>query len=116
MLKIVAPFRYRADRPYDECRDYWLEHHKDAVAACLPECRRYVQDVSVPVRGRRWPFDAVAEIWFEDMAAIRRSFEGELAERLREDERVFSPGGDQSAWLIVQERLVFDRGQSRLNI
>ena len=108
-LKIVAPFHFRADTPREECERYWIEEHAKVVEACLPECRRYVQNIAVPVRSRTWPFGGVAEIWFDDMDAIRRSFEGELAEQLRKDERVFSPGGDLAEWMIVRERLVFDR-------
>ncbi len=109
MLKIVSTFKFRPDKPFDECRDYWLNHHKDAVAEYLPECRRYVQNVVVPVRGREWPFHGVAEIWFDDMASIRRSFEGPKAALLREDEMVFSAGGDQSSWAVVEELPIFDR-------
>ena len=109
MLKIVAPFQFRSDKSNEECERYWVEEHWKVVQSNLPECRKYVQNVAVPVGSRAWPFDGVAEIWFDDMAAIRRSFEGPLAEELREDERVFSPGGDLASWMIVQERLIFDR-------
>jgi uncharacterized protein (TIGR02118 family) len=109
MLKIISAFNFRTDKPYEECRRYWLEEHRKMVERCLPECRRYVQNVAVPVSGRIWPFDGFAEIWFNDMAAIRRSFEGDLARELREDELVFSPGGDKSSWVIVTESIGFDR-------
>lgn len=109
MLKIVAPFRFRTDKPYDECVRYWLEEHKKIVESNFPECRRYVQNLAVPVKARTWPFDAVAEIWFDDMGAIKRTFEGPLAEEVRKDELVFSYGGDKSHWTIVTEYPVFDR-------
>ena len=109
MLKIIAPFKFRTDKPYEECAKYWVEVHSQTVAACLPECKKYIQNLAVPVRSRAWPFDGVAEIWFEDMSAIRRSFQGELADRLREDELVFSPGGEASAWMITEERIIFER-------
>lgn len=109
MLKIIAPFRFRTDKPYDECVTYWLEVHKLVVEKNMPECRRYVQNLTVPVRSQEWPFDAVAEIWFDDMGAIRRTFEGPLAEIVREDEMVFSPGGDKSQWAIVNEYPIFER-------
>jgi uncharacterized protein (TIGR02118 family) len=109
MLKIIAPFHFRDDKSPEECERYWVEEHSKVVEANLPECRRYVQNIAVPVRSRAWPFGGVAEIWFDDMQAIRRSFEGRLAEELREDELVFSPGGDKAKWMIVRENLVFTR-------
>jgi len=109
MLKIISAFNFRKDKPYEECRRYWLEEHRKVVESNLPECRRYVQNIAVPISGRSWPFDGFAEIWFDDMAAIRRSFEGPLAEQLRQDELVFSLGGDKSSWVIVNEDPVFDR-------
>jgi uncharacterized protein (TIGR02118 family) len=109
MLKIIAAFSFRKDKPYEECRRYWLEEHCKTVERCMPECRKYVQNIGVPIKGRSWPFDGFAEIWFDDMAAIRRSFEGPLADQLREDELVFSPGGDKSAWVIVNEVPIFER-------
>lgn len=109
MLKIIAAFKFREDKPYEECKRYWLEEHPRIVTANYPECRRYIQNVAVPVRSRSWPYDGVAEIWFDDMAALRRNFVGPMADAVREDELVFSAGGDRSDWLIVQEVPVFDR-------
>jgi uncharacterized protein (TIGR02118 family) len=109
MLKIIAPFRFRTDKPYEECVRYWLEEHKKIVESNMPECRKYVQNLTVPVKSQAWPFDGVAEIWFDDMAAIKRTFQGPLAEAVRQDELVFSPGGDKSDWAIVNEIPIFDR-------
>jgi uncharacterized protein (TIGR02118 family) len=109
MLKIISTFRFRADKPYEECKRYWLEEHRKIVESNYPECRRYIQNITVPVRSRSWPFDGVAEIWFDDMDAIRRNFRGPLADAVREDEQVFSAGGDQSDWAIVEEIEIFDR-------
>lgn len=102
MLKIIAMFKFRPDKSYDECRSYWTDVHAELIATHLPECRRYVQDVPVDIQSRTWSVDGVAELWFDDLDSIRRSFRGELADRLRQDETNFADAS-QSTWLIVSE-------------
>jgi uncharacterized protein (TIGR02118 family) len=103
--KIIAMFKFRDDKPYDECREHWQTVHSQVVTRSLPECRRYVQNVAVPVRSRDWTFDGVAELWFDDMDSIRRSFEGPLADELRADELNFA-NMESSTWMIVREHEV----------
>ena len=105
MLKIVAMVKFRQDKPYEECRTYWNEVHSTVIPRCLPECRRYIQNIPVDIKSKKWVVDGVAELWFDDMDSIRRSFEGDLAEQLREDELNFADSS-QSNWVIVNEKEV----------
>jgi uncharacterized protein (TIGR02118 family) len=105
MLKIIAMFKFRADKPHEESMSYWNDVHSTVVPKCLPQSRRYVQNVPVPIRGKDWGYDGVSELWFEDMAAIRDSFEGPLADDLRKDEENFADA-DRSHWIIVSENEV----------
>lgn len=105
MPKIIAMFKFRDDKPYEECRDHWMTSHSEVVSRSLPECRRYIQNVAVPVRSQKWDYDGVAELWFDDMETIRRSFEGSLADELRADELHFADM-ESSTWMIVEENEV----------
>jgi hypothetical protein len=45
------------------------------VVAQLPELRRYVQNPAIDMGGRReWPHDGAAELWFDDVDAMRAAF------------------------------------------
>ncbi len=105
MLKIVAMFKFVQDKPHEESLRYWTEVHSTVVPRCLPQCRRYVQNVPVPVRSKEWDFDGVSELWFDDMNAIREAFAGPLADELRADEANFADP-DRSTWIITQENEV----------
>ncbi|TDB90635.1 EthD family reductase [Actinomadura sp. KC216] len=106
MPKIIAMFKFRDDKPYEECREHWKTVHSEVVTRSLPECRRYIQNVGVRVRSKAWEYDGVAELWFDDMDAIRRSFEGSRADELRADELNFADMSS-STWMIVNENEVF---------
>ncbi|MEV0663785.1 EthD family reductase [Actinomadura luteofluorescens] len=112
MPKIIAMFKFRDDKPYEECREHWNVVHSEVVARSLPECRRYVQNVAVRVRSQKWDYDGVAELWFDDMDAIRRSFDGPLADDLRADEHNFADMGS-STWMIVNENEVISGAGSQ---
>ncbi|WP_116202535.1 EthD domain-containing protein [Amycolatopsis circi] len=104
MLKIIATFKFRPDLSREEAQAYWNDTHNDVVRRCLPECRKYVQNVSVPVRSRSWPYDGISELWFDDMESIKRSFSGPLNDELVADEEKFAVDKN---WVIVTENPVF---------
>jgi uncharacterized protein (TIGR02118 family) len=81
MLKRMSLVRLRRDLSRDECLRRWFGAHADVVRA-LPEVRGYMVDVATTASvEERW--DAVATLWFEDEAAMRRSLEGpEVADAL----------------------------------
>ena len=105
MLKIITTFDFRPDMTREEGVKYWNEVHHDVVRRCLPECRKYVQNITVPVRSREWDYQAASELWFDDMDSIRRSFKGELNDELVADEDRFAVN---KRWIIVEENEIFD--------
>jgi uncharacterized protein (TIGR02118 family) len=58
--------------PVDEFQAYWRTRHPDVVTR-LPGIRRYVQShVLVESYAKREPvYDGIAEVWFDDTAAMR---------------------------------------------
>lgn len=105
MLKIIAMFNFRPDLSREEAQAYWNETHNDVVRRCLPECRKYVQNVTIPVRTQTSQFDGISELWFDDMDAIRRSFSSPLNDELVADEEKFAVN---KQWVIVTESPVFE--------
>lgn len=110
MLKIISMFKFDPEKPFDECRAYWMDVHSTVVPRCLPTCRRYVQNVPVPVRSQEWQYHGISELWFDDMDAIRAAYKGPLADELRADELKFGDANG-SHWIIVTEREIVGFGQ-----
>ena len=71
MVKALSFFKRRAGMPVDEFQAYWRTRHPDVVTK-LPGVRRYVQSHTRPAAyGRGEPvYDGIAEVWFDDTAAM----------------------------------------------
>ena len=72
MVKAVSFFRRKAGMPVEEFQEYWRTRHPDAVLG-LPGVRRYVQSHTLRsgYRMRQPVYDGIAELWFDDSAAMR---------------------------------------------
>jgi uncharacterized protein (TIGR02118 family) len=88
MLKRVSLVRLRGDLSREECLRRWFGAHADVVRA-LPEVRGYTVDVVTDLPAGDDGWDALATLWFDDEAAMRRSLEdpevGEALTRTRDD-------------------------------
>lgn len=56
----------KQDMSREDFRHYWRTTHKD-IALRIPGIKKYIQ-CHVPMDGQA--FDGVAELWFDDMAAL----------------------------------------------
>jgi len=72
MVKALAFFKRRAGMAVDEFQAYWRTRHPDVVTR-LPGVRRYVQSHTRPSAYRTGEprYDGIAELWFDDTAALR---------------------------------------------
>ena len=70
MVKVMVFLTKRADMSRDEFRRYWRETH-GPLGAAMPGVRKYVQNHAT---ADGTPFDGVAEMWFDDMAAMAAAF------------------------------------------
>jgi len=72
MVKAVAFFKRRAGMAVDEFQTYWRTRHPEVVTR-LPGVRRYVQSHTrlAAYRSLEPVYDGIAELWFEDTAAMR---------------------------------------------
>ena len=72
MVKALSFFRRKAGMPVDEFQAYWRTHHP-AVVTRLAGIRRYVQSHTLATTYRKGEpvYDGIAEIWADDLAALR---------------------------------------------
>jgi uncharacterized protein (TIGR02118 family) len=68
-FKFAAGLKRRADMSREEFARWWLERHVPYVKK-FPEVRRY--RVSLVESGPECVVDGLAEVWFDDMATLRR--------------------------------------------
>jgi uncharacterized protein (TIGR02118 family) len=71
MVKALSFFKRRAGMSVEEFQAYWRSRHPDVVTK-LPGIRRYVQSHTRPAAYQRGEpvYDGIAEVWFEDTAAM----------------------------------------------
>lgn len=88
---------------YEQFRHHWEEEHVPLVED-LPEVQRYV--TSHPTDPEQSTYDGVAEVYFEDMAALSTAFDSAPGETLLADAEAFS---DQAAGdvLYMEEETQF---------
>jgi uncharacterized protein (TIGR02118 family) len=62
--------------------DWWLGQHR-ALAEQLPGLRRYI--ISLAADAQEGPFDGIAELWFDDLAAADAAFASPAGQTARAD-------------------------------
>jgi len=75
MLKISTFIKRKPGMEVEEFRRYWLEVHSKIVIK-MPGIKKYIQchTVDSAYKGGKEPiYDGMAEVWFDDMDAMRRS-------------------------------------------
>lgn len=85
MLKQVTWFRKRADISREAFAQHWRTRHAEIVCE-LPGLRRYVQNL---VTDEGSDLDGVAEVWFDDIDAMRANVGRPELQRIRADEPNF---------------------------
>ena len=84
MVKLVLLLTRRADLDADQFFEYWRTVHASYVAQ-IPELRRYVISVRTEgLAGESMP-DGMAELWFDNVDALRRAMQSEGWIAARED-------------------------------
>lgn len=120
MIKLTFCLRRQEHLSRDEFQTYWRDQHGPLVQqhAGALGLLRYVQvhtlsdplnDAMRSVRGTGDPYDGVAELWWEDKAALEAAFvtpEGRAAGKsLMEDEATFIDQSRSTIW--VGEEVTF---------
>lgn len=99
MVKVVAVIRRRPGQERAEFLRHWQQDHPAYVRA-LPGLRRYVQNPAIEGY-RTWPYDGVAELWFDSVRDVAAAFDSPQAATLREHEENFI---GELLWFLADER------------
>ena len=95
-IKVVALLQALPGLSQDDFLYYWQNEHP-ALVWQLPGLRAYRQSPAIQHR-KSWPYDGMAELWFDSVADVRDAFNAPAAESLREHEAKFL---DQTEWFIA---------------
>ena len=71
MQRIVVYLKRRADLAQPAFFDWWVGQHRK-LAEKLPGLRRYI--ISLAADAPEGPFDGMAELWYDDLAAADAAF------------------------------------------
>ena len=104
MLKQVTIFKKRPDLATDAFEEHWRTRHAEIVCE-LPGLRRYVQNHIAPDAGDH--VDGIAEVWFDDIDAMRANAGHPALEAIRADERNFIDV-DTMVAIIAEPAIVID--------
>ena len=103
MLKQVTIIKKRPDLSADAFEEYWRTRHAEVVCE-LPGLRRYVQNHMAAAGSR---VDGIAEVWFDDIDAMRANVGHPALEAIRADERNFIDVDTMDS-IIVEPATIID--------
>ncbi|MDP9933787.1 uncharacterized protein (TIGR02118 family) [Paenarthrobacter nicotinovorans] len=99
MIKVVAVLTAKAGTSREHFLHKWNVEHPVLVRK-LPGLRRYRQNPAIE-HSKEWPFDGMAELWFDSVADVKKAYAGEEAKALFEHERGFL---DDMRWFLAEEQ------------
>jgi uncharacterized protein (TIGR02118 family) len=102
VVKVIYLIRRKPGMSAEDFHRYWREVH-GSIAARIPGLRRYVQCHAIDGGpGFTGDFDGAAEVWFDDVEALRRAAASAEYAAAREDEGRFIDL-DRSSLLLTEE-------------
>jgi len=111
MIKTVGLLTRKEGLTHDDFARHWVEVHAP-LAHAVPGVRRYVQSHIVEERTRpdipssEVEIDGIAELWYDDRAAMERANTSPEAKRLHADGALFI-GRIKS--FVVEEKVIIPR-------
>jgi len=108
MIKVVYCITRKAECTDEEFFHYW-RHVLGPIGARIPGLRRLVQShrISVPGDKRMPDYDGMAELWFDDMAALLAARQSPEWKASTADEQNFIDHS-QVAYFVTQEHVIMD--------
>ena len=91
----------------EEFHRYWREVH-GPIAGRIPGCRKYVQSHTIhrALSGREPSFDGVAELWFDDWAALETAMASKEVAAALEDERKFIDHSRVASFIAEEHHVI----------
>ena len=109
MIKVVGLLTRRSGISHEEFVRHWLEVH-GPLAHAVPGVRRYVQSHIVGTRTRPdipetdVEVDGIAELWYDDEAALARAAATPEMKRLTDDGALFI--GRIKSYVVVEKQII----------
>ena len=109
MIKSLSLLTRRSELTHEQFVRHWLDIH-GPLAHAVPGIRRYVQSHITDERRRpdipttEVPIDGVAELWFDDLAAMERSNATPQARALHADGALFI--GQIKSFVIDEKQII----------
>lgn len=107
MVKLIYCISRKPELSVEEFQRYWRETH-GPIAGRIPGLRRYVQSHVVPeLYARQIPsFDGAAELWFDDLDALRAAMASPETQAALEDEKNFIDHSRVASFVTVEKPVV----------
>jgi uncharacterized protein (TIGR02118 family) len=109
MIKSISLLTRKPELTHAQFVKHWLEIHAP-LAHAVPELRRYVQSHIVDERTRPdipttdVQVDGIAELWYDDRAAMERAVASPEAKRLHADGALFI--GRIKSFIVEEKQIV----------
>ena len=98
MIKQIFTMKRRPGMTFEEFKKYYLEVHAPLIKKSFPEIRKYVVNLALQ-RGKETPYDAVTEIYWDDIETIIRVAKSDTFKNvIMPDEDKF---GDRQSGVVV---------------
>jgi len=104
VIKMTILIHRKEDTSFEEFREYYEQEHAP-LAEGMPDLRKYVVDF--PTDPSEAPYDAIAHLYYEDLAALGESFESETGQEVQADAATFIDQERQET-MIVEETTWLD--------
>jgi len=109
VIKVVGLLTRRPEFTHEQFVRHWLEIH-GPLARAVPGIRRYVQSHVVGTRTRsdipetNVEIDGIAELWYDDQAALARAAASAEMKRLTDDGALFI--GRIKSFVIEEKQII----------
>ena len=97
-VKIVAVIKALPELSREEFLHHWQEEHP-AIVWQLPGLRAYRQSPAIEHR-KTWPFDGMAELWFDSLDDLRAAFDSPQGATVHKHEKHFLGSVD---WFVATD-------------
>ncbi len=113
MIKVIGLLTRKEGLNHKQFSDYWHDVHAplgDRIVPAEAKSARYVQNHALLKGAAAAPYDAVAELWFADHAAMQRWidwYNSDAGKPLRDDEHNFMDVSKRVV-IVTDERVMRD--------
>jgi uncharacterized protein (TIGR02118 family) len=108
MVKLIYCISKKPELSVEEFQRYWRDTH-GPIAGRIPGLRRYVQSHVVPElygRTTQPAFDGAAELWFEDLDAMRAAMQSPEVQAALEDEKNFIDHTRVASFVTIEKPVI----------